>query len=217
MPPIDPPIVCITDPCEPAAQPARRRSTRTPGSTACPRPRSSTGSPASGAACRISTTGETLRAQGPRELRRPVHRYDPGPVRQRANQDSVGLTFNVVIQGEVRVSGIVRTERADQALPGHARRRRTRPRHRRGRDLRPGRPERCRQDDDAADPRDAPQADRRRGRGRRHLRPPEPRRSRVASSASCPTPSVSTTTCGSGSTWTSSPAATASRPPGGAR
>ena len=65
----------------------------------------------------------------------------------------------------------------------------------RGRDLRPRRPERGRQDDDAADPRDAP---RRRPSGEAEiagdLRSPEPRRRSAASSASCRTSSGSTTT-----------------------
>ena len=117
----------------------------------------------------------------------------PGPVRQRPPGSGRRLPQRVDRRG--RSSDRRRRHpRARQALSRHARGRGHGPDRRRGRDLRPRRTERRRQDDHAADPRDAPHR-------RRRATPRSPASTSAgtptrlaASSASCRTSSGSTTT-----------------------
>jgi len=100
MPPIDPPIVCITDPCLPAVEPAPQID---PNVGFDGLPETEVLNRLTGEWRRLPhlTTGETY------ELKNPTSYVDPstGTIQVRFvndNQNSVNVTFNVVIQGEVR-------------------------------------------------------------------------------------------------------------------
>ena len=148
---------------------------------------------------RVTGSGCPTSAAGPRTSWRTRlatstrRRVRPGPVRQRPR----GLGRHVVqrrARGHGRMSEIVRTSGLVKRYPGTVAVAGPRPRRRRGRDLRPRRAERRRQDDDAPDPGDA-------AASRRPAMPRWPASTsagtptrRVGSSASCPTSSASTTT-----------------------
>ena len=103
-PPIDPPIVCITDPCVPAAQPAPDPAPQIdPNAGFDGLPETEVLNRLTGEWRRLPhlTMGATY------ELKDPMNYLDPstGTIQVRFvndNQDSVNVTFNVVIQGEVR-------------------------------------------------------------------------------------------------------------------
>ena len=146
-----------------------------------------------GGACPTSTGGSRYAVADPARYVDPATGTRPRPVRQRdrrtgrlqlRRRDHRGRAMSAIVRTDglvKRYDGTLAVAGVDLAVE-------------RGRDLRPGRPERRRQDDDPAHPRDAPRAVGGRRRDRRHRRSPGTRTRSAASSASCPTPSASTTT-----------------------
>ena len=136
--------------------------------------------------------GNALRRRRPCPLRRPDVGGRPHPLRQRPATRR-GFQVDVAITGTFDDRHRAHP-RPHQALRPDGRGRRHRSRHRGGRDLRAGRAERRRQDDDAPDARHAPAADPPvRPRSPAGPSPGTPTRS-VASSGSCRMRSGSTTT-----------------------
>ena len=158
----------------PASPPTTRSVQAGCSSTASPRSSCSTSSRAPGSGCPTSQSGTQYAVDS------PARYVDPASGTVLSGSSTTRPTASGS-RSTCRSAGTSNERDRPHRGPGQALRPdgrggRHRPRHRPGRDLRAGRAQRRRQDDDAADAGDAPAADGRDGRDRRLVGHPEPRR-----------------------------------------